>query len=64
MNVKILSIPDSSFCLQCFLDARTITRSASQRMLLLTGVYLDTGKGCLFFIFIVYVLIKETVGFS
>lgn len=64
LNVKILSRPDSSFCLWCFLDPRTIARSASEKTLLLTGVYLATGKGCLFLFCIVYVLIKETVGFS
>lgn len=64
VNVKILCRSDSSFCLRCFLDPGTIARSASEKMLLLTGVYLATGKGCLFLFFIVYVLIKETVGFS
>lgn len=64
LNVKILSRPDSSFCLRCFLDPRTIARSASEKTLLLTGVHLATGKGCLFLFFIVYVFIKETVGFS
>lgn len=47
VNGKILSRPDSSFCLQCFLDTRTIARSASEKTLLLTGVDLATGKGCL-----------------
>lgn len=64
VNVKILPRPDSSFRLQCFLDPRTIARLASEKTLLLTGVNLATGKGCLSLFFIVYVLIKETVGFS
>lgn len=64
VNVKILPRPGSSFRLRYFLDPRTIVRPASEKTLLLTGVNLATGKGCLSLFFIVYVLSKETVGFS
>lgn len=62
LNVRILSRPDSSFCLWCFLDPRTIARSASEKTLL--GCIWQQGKAACFYFFIVYVLIKETVGFS